>query len=934
MDTKLLKRIIAFVLCLVLTAGSLPVTARAEEMPEEPTAEETVTAETGAAEGSETIEEQPTRIAAAWSNPYYGIEIEVPDIPEGLGGSLFAELEYHVDPASAAAEIKDDLIERSTEILFGYEIPLDQYTEDGLMELGHAILEEAFLHTGVSNEGDYLRWSFGGWGIATEDPYYSDDGERIVCMMILLPKYLADADQEAAVTSGVDELLAILNPTGTDYEKLKTVYDWMCGEITYDYTSTDLLKHSAYAALVNRTAVCQGYALLLYRLALEMDIDCRIITGNGNGGAHAWNIAKMGSLYYDLDATWDAIWKKAGLDYEFFLRSDANFDDHTRDAEYATASFYASYPMGTGDYTPEPAGPAIIASGTCGENVTWTLDEEGTLTISGEGAMADYAYRDNDAPWYGIREQIVAVVIAEGITNVGDYAFRECSNLVKAELPESVTTIGSTVFWKCANLAEVNIPAGVTEIGTYAFSGCSLKSVKIPAGVKEINDYTFSNCSSLVSVEIPASVTDIYGYAFEKCSNLWHVAYEGTQVQWNEINFSYGNTLLQDARLHPEWTGDDTLDIENKECSGCKPRIKIKMTDLGANGWSGNKIWVYVNNVVAHQVTLSSGKEGSWTVEYDPAKSYRFVWKKASDNYSHQQCGATILLDNEVLFREDYTYFTNCFDGTELCMICSHAWQEATCEAPRTCSNCGMTEGAALGHSWTDATCENPKTCGTCGATEGEALGHSWTDATCENPKTCSTCGATEGEAPGHDWIAATCVSVKTCAVCGGTEGGFDLGAHQFRNGICEYCGDYGGTCGEHVAWTLEDGILTIGGSGAMSDYASTSEVPWYGQRAEITSVVICDGVTAIADRAFYNCTAMTDVSIGKDVTNIGTYAFRGCTALVEVTIPAGVTNLENSAFRACAALATITFGGNAPTIGNNVFNGSSAGSLACEQTV
>ncbi|MCD7821395.1 MAG: hypothetical protein LUG64_04205 [Clostridiales bacterium] len=108
-----------------------------------------------------------------------------------------------------------------------------------------------------------------------------------------------------------------------------------------------------------------------------------------------------------------------------------------------------------------------------------------------------------------------------------------------------------------------------------------------------------------------------------------------------------------------------------------------------------------------------------------------------------------------------------------------HTWVDATCTEPQTCSECGKTEGEALGHTWVDATCTAPKTCSVCGETEGEALGHTWVDATCTEPKTCSVCGETEGEALGHtisEWTVskeATCSEegeeTGTCSVCGET---------------------------------------------------------------------------------------------------------------------------------------------------------------------
>ena len=104
--------------------------------------------------------------------------------------------------------------------------------------------------------------------------------------------------------------------------------------------------------------------------------------------------------------------------------------------------------------------------------------------------------------------------------------------------------------------------------------------------------------------------------------------------------------------------------------------------------------------------------------------------------------------------------------------FCQHeVWNEANCTTPKTCAECGETEGAPLGHSWISATCETPKTCEVCALTEGEAKGHSWVEATCETAKVCSDCHLTEGEALGHSWVEATTEAPKTCEVCALTEG-------------------------------------------------------------------------------------------------------------------------------------------------------------------
>ncbi len=122
-----------------------------------------------------------------------------------------------------------------------------------------------------------------------------------------------------------------------------------------------------------------------------------------------------------------------------------------------------------------------------------------------------------------------------------------------------------------------------------------------------------------------------------------------------------------------------------------------------------------------------------------------------------------------------------------------HTWEEATCTEPKTCTECGATEGEELGHDWEEATCTEPKTCARCGKTKGEALGHDWSEESCTEPKVCARCGATE-EAPGHDWKEATCTEPKTCARCGETEGeplGHNAPAADYWSAsICTVCGE------------------------------------------------------------------------------------------------------------------------------------------------
>ena len=112
-----------------------------------------------------------------------------------------------------------------------------------------------------------------------------------------------------------------------------------------------------------------------------------------------------------------------------------------------------------------------------------------------------------------------------------------------------------------------------------------------------------------------------------------------------------------------------------------------------------------------------------------------------------------------------------------------HTWEIATCLVPQICSVCKVTEGELADHSWEDATCLVPKTCSVCKVTEGELADHSWEDATCLVPRTCSVCEATEGELADHSWAAATCLVPKTCPVCNATKG--DVGKHTWEDATC-----------------------------------------------------------------------------------------------------------------------------------------------------
>ena len=175
--------------------------------------------------------------------------------------------------------------------------------------------------------------------------------------------------------------------------------------------------------------------------------------------------------------------------------------------------------LGVLPLTALPARAAVVKSGTCGSNLTWTLDDAGTLTISGSGTMNNW----NVSPWYN-NTAIHTVVIQNGVTSIGESTFEGCAGLTSVTIPDSVTSIGHDAFYDCTGLTSVTIPDSVTSIEDYTFCGCTgLTSVTIPNSVTSIGWYAFCGCTGLTSVTIPDSVTSIGGLAFSGCEGLTSV---------------------------------------------------------------------------------------------------------------------------------------------------------------------------------------------------------------------------------------------------------------------------------------------------------------------------------------------------------------------------------------------------------------------------
>lgn len=258
---------------------------------------------------------------------------------------------YFENADSVIQSVRDAFTRRSPKITIEYSSRGDNMED--IPALVNEIVTFAMSETYDPGEGDYLYHQYGGYELGYSRTEQS--GGRYSYIITLVPEYYTTAEQEQKVTGRVAEIIRELGVSDkTDLEKVRAVYDYIYENVSFDRVHAKNehyhLKTTAYAALFHRTAVCQGYCVLMYRLLRELGVDCRVITGmavrENSSEYHAWNIVRLGGTYYNMDITWD----RQTETHDYFLRSDKAFSaDHIRDEEYAAAEFYEKYPMSETD---------------------------------------------------------------------------------------------------------------------------------------------------------------------------------------------------------------------------------------------------------------------------------------------------------------------------------------------------------------------------------------------------------------------------------------------------------------------------------------------------------------------------------------------------------------------------------------------------------
>ena len=957
-------------LVLAMVLGSVPVTARAAEItePEGTVAEEqtaTIPETTGETEPevTEVTEPEVTEEPALQKGDIMSIPFQVNPLYEGIytaddfpashqnelyQGELYASTTY-LTVAKAGEKVRTAMKNRQDSISVSFKTKIAS-----AQTACEEVMAEAMKHTGDPLGGDYLMWQYAGWSGPSVSRRYNDSTQMYEYSATLRISYYTTAQQEAELTTAINKLKTSLKLSGkSNYDKIFAVYDYMCQNITYDYDnlndSSYKLKHTAYAALINKTAVCQGYALLFYRIMLELGIDCRLIAGYGNGGAHGWNIVKLDGLYYNLDSTWDA-----GYDeYVWFLNSYWDFGLHERDMEYDTIAFHNQYPIAAESYQKGVTGTKdpYIAAGYAGAettNVVWYLGRDGSITFKGEGAIYNFAPSGKYAPFYSYwKDEITKVVVEEGITRMGTDCFNRFSALEEVILSSTVTEIGSHAFTYCNSLKTVTLPEGLQSIDYGAFEHCiALTSIDFSSINVRLGQYAFRDCDSLTEVRIHEGMS-LSSHCFYSCDNLKRVWIDCAAVPMNAFEFCSGMTELV--------LTDRVKTIGSRAFGQCQSLISVTLpetlTEISESCFYGCEKLEKIDFPESLQIIGKSAFSGCGFTQVDIPGSITMQ----ENAFSNCKKLEWVKLDCEVVPRNA---FSGCSALTEIVLT-----DHVTTIGKEAFNNCDALTEVVIPESVTKlsgfSSCsnlisvtlpENLTEIGNscfyaCGKLEtidlpdglltiGEnAFGYS-VFTHIDLPETVTTIdnSAFEGSSLTHIDIPE---SVETIGI-GAFSNCNSLVSATLPEKMTEVAESCFSGCKKLEKVNLPQGLLTIGryafkGCGFtqfhIPETVTTINYGAFSECDNLTEMVIPASVTflsgfnecgglervelhnsgAIDGYAFYGCRNLRGINFPEGLTSIGIAAFQYCSSLTDVVIPESVTSLSGNAFYSCINLKSAT---------------------------
>ncbi|MGM9562632.1 MAG: leucine-rich repeat protein, partial [Faecousia sp.] len=557
------------------------------------------------------------------------------------------------------------------------------------------------------------------------------------------------------------------------------------------------------------------------------------------------------------------------------LSAPAEDDASDSSASEASAQTPKDYALeaSPGENTVAPPATRSVSNGTCGNELTWALDtDSGVLTISGSGAMSDF--NSQSAPWYSKRSNIQSVIVEEGVTTLGVYAFQYCTALTSISLPTSLQQINTLCFQECTALSEITLPEGLTTIGYGAFNLCGLTAIHLPATLTSIELRAFYGCTALNKITIAEE-------------NPAFLVQDG--VLYNKDITKL--ILCPGDRVEPLVIPDTVTYIESDGFSNCTKLTELTLPDglpLVGNPFS------FCNGLLNIHV-------------YDSNPNYAEVdgvlFSKNLQNLLKFPCGrtgrydipnGTVVICSEAFCRMKNPMVVTMPDTVEV--IASRAFSYSTGLTQITLSG-GLREiysGAFEG----------------CTQMGNVILPETLTllDAACFD----SCRSMTEITVPAQvarvsSRAFRSCSSLKKVVLEGRVT---EIGSYAFA------------LCSALESINFPEGLTSIGAN-AFEQCGNLAE-------AQLPSTL-----TALGLKVFCNCSALSEIEIPQGVEVIPVSAFSGCSALAKVILPKGllridsafddtsisqlvipetVTEITDGAFYGCSQLSTVYFLGDAPT--------------------
>ena len=532
-------------------------------------------------------------------------------------------------------------------------------------------------------------------------------------------------------------------------------------------------------------------------------------------------------------------------------------------------------------------GKNVIASGACGvngDNLTWVLTEDGTLTISGSGDMDGYNHGSiSVVPWDSNQEKILSAVMEPGVTSIGAWAFRNCSSLTSITIPEGVTSIGSNAFSDCSSLTSVTIPNGVKSIGHAAFYGCSsLTSVTIPEGVTSIGWGAFKGCSSLTSVTILEGVTSIGSSAFQGCGSLTSVTIPDSVTSIGEGAFKGCSSLTSVTIL------EGVTSIGSSAFQGCGSLTSVTIPDSVTSIGEGAFRGCGLTSVAIPEGVTSIGD----TTFYNCGNLTSVTIPKSVTSigsYAFFNCGLTSVTIPEGVKSIDRDTFSGCSGLMSVTIP-----ESVKSIGDLAFCNCSSLTGVTIPKGVTSIGGSAFSGC--------SSLRGIFTDD--GNPNYASVDGVL---------FDAECTTLAIYPAGHGTV--YQIPDSVTSIGSCAFSG-----CSSLTSVTIPDSVTSIGSSAfwgcssltnmIIPESVTSIGIGAFGDCGGLTSVTILAGVTSISDDTFTACSSLTSVVIPEGVTSIDYDAFSGCSSLASVTIPKSVTSIGNDAFYECNKIADVCYGG------------------------